>query len=137
MPTRRALTLLAMTEEANDPLKEPPSLDFEGRRIPVYPGDTVASALFRSGVRTFTRSIKYHRRRGLYCLSGDCPNCLVNVDGGPAFGPALRRRARPTREWLALCRACHLRARLLDVCAGLGMTEEQTASLAEPLEPVA
>jgi sarcosine oxidase, subunit alpha len=58
-------------------------LDFEGRSIPLREGDTVASALFRSGVRTFSRSFKYHRRRGLYCLTGDCPNCLVSVDGVP------------------------------------------------------
>ena len=58
-------------------------LEFEGNRIPVAAGDTVASALYRSGVRTFSRSIKHHRRRGLYCVTGDCPNCLVTVDGQP------------------------------------------------------
>jgi sarcosine oxidase, subunit alpha len=59
-------------------------LTFEGRSIEIESGDTVASALFRAGVRTFTRSLKYHRRRGLCCLTGDCPNCFVNVDGEPA-----------------------------------------------------
>ncbi len=59
-------------------------LDFEGRAIPVAPDDTVASALYRAGVRIFSRSFKYHRRRGLYCLTGDCPNCLMTVDGEPA-----------------------------------------------------
>jgi sarcosine oxidase subunit alpha len=58
-----------------------PTLDFEGRDVPVHDGDTVASALYRAGVRTFSRSLKYHRRRGLYCLTGDCPNCLVSIDG--------------------------------------------------------
>jgi sarcosine oxidase subunit alpha len=58
-------------------------LAFEGRRVAVEAGDTVASALYRAGVRTFTRSLKYHRRRGLFCLTGDCPNCLLNVDGDP------------------------------------------------------
>src|SRR5712691_1751124 len=58
-----------------------PTLDFEGRDVPVHEGDTVASVLYRAGVRTFSRSLKYHRRRGLYCLTGDCPNCLVNIDG--------------------------------------------------------
>ena len=56
------------------------TLDFEGRPVPVAPGDTVASALYRAGVRVFTRSFKYHRRRSLYCLTGDCPNCRVTVD---------------------------------------------------------
>ncbi|HET9724396.1 MAG TPA: 2Fe-2S iron-sulfur cluster-binding protein [Actinomycetota bacterium] len=59
------------------------SLDLEGRRVPLENGDTVASALFRAGVRTFNRSLKHHRRRGLYCLTGDCPNCLCTVDGEP------------------------------------------------------
>ena len=61
------------------------SFDFEGRRIQIERGDTVASALYRAGVRTFTRSLKYHRRRGLYCLTGDCPNCILNVDGEPGI----------------------------------------------------
>ena len=46
-------------------------------------GDTVASALYASGVSTFSRSFKYHRPRGLLCAAGRCPNCLVNVDGVP------------------------------------------------------
>jgi sarcosine oxidase, subunit alpha len=57
---------------------------FEGTPVTFEDGDTVASALYRHGVRTFTRSLKYHRRRGLYCGTGDCPNCLITVDGVPA-----------------------------------------------------
>src|SRR5262245_60685217 len=57
------------------------ALDFEGRRVAIHDRDTVASALFRAGVRTFSRSFKFRRRRGLYCLTGDCPNCLLTVDG--------------------------------------------------------
>jgi sarcosine oxidase, subunit alpha len=56
-------------------------IDFEGTEVPVQQGDTIAAALYRSGTRIFSRSFKYHRPRGLYCLSGDCPNCLVTVDG--------------------------------------------------------
>ena len=61
----------------------PEPLRFEGREVPVLDGDTVASALFRAGVRTFSRSLKNHRRRGLYCGSGECPNCALTVDGVP------------------------------------------------------
>jgi sarcosine oxidase subunit alpha len=60
-----------------------PSIRFERRRVGFEEGDSLAAALFRAGIRTFTRSIKHHRRRGLYCLTGDCANCLVNVDGVP------------------------------------------------------
>ena len=55
----------------------------DGRRIEVQDGDTIGSAAFRAGVRTFSRSLKSHRRRGLYCGTGDCANCLVTVDGMP------------------------------------------------------
>ncbi|MDP9241735.1 MAG: (2Fe-2S)-binding protein, partial [Actinomycetota bacterium] len=61
------------------------SFDFEGKRVPFEEGDTVASALFRAGVRTFSRSLKYHRRRGLYCMTGDCPNCILTVNGEPGL----------------------------------------------------
>jgi glycine cleavage system aminomethyltransferase T/thioredoxin reductase len=61
----------------------PGPLRFEGHEVRVLDGDTVASALFRAGVRTFSRSLKGHRRRGLYCGTGECPNCSVTVDGVP------------------------------------------------------
>lgn len=60
------------------------SINFEGRRLPVSDGDTIASVLHREGVTVISRSFKYHRPRGLYCGTGDCPNCLVTVDGEPA-----------------------------------------------------
>ena len=63
----------------------PGPLRFEGREVQVFEGDTVASALFRAGVRTFSRSLKGHRRRGLYCGTGECPNCTVTVDGVPGM----------------------------------------------------
>ena len=56
---------------------------FDGREIEAQAGDTVASALYRSGQRIFSRSFKYHRPRGLLCCSGKCPNCMMNVDGIP------------------------------------------------------
>ena len=62
---------------------KPISFEYEGRRISGYEGDTVASALYASGVDIFGRSFKYHRPRGLLCVSGRCPNCMMNVDGTP------------------------------------------------------
>ena len=67
---------------------------FNGRQFDAQPGDTVASALYRAGRRIFTRSFKYHRPRGLLCLSGRCPNCLMNVDGTPN----VRACVTPVRE---------------------------------------
>jgi len=70
------------------------------RRIPVEDGDTIASALYRSGIRTFSRSLKYHRRRGLFCGTGDCPNCLVTVDDVPG----VRSCVTPARDGMRVRR---------------------------------
>jgi sarcosine oxidase subunit alpha len=58
---------------------------FDGKPVTAFDGDTIGSALFAEGQRTFSRSFKYHRRRGLMCCAGHCPNCLVAVDGAPGI----------------------------------------------------
>jgi sarcosine oxidase, subunit alpha len=58
-------------------------LQFQGGAVEAKDGDTIAAALYRHGQRTFSRSFKYHRPRGLLCVAGKCPNCLMNVDGIP------------------------------------------------------
>ncbi len=67
---------------------------FDGKRIEAYEGDTIGSALYAAGQRTFSRSFKYHRRRGLMCCAGQCPNCIVAVDGAPGA----RACTEPVRE---------------------------------------
>jgi sarcosine oxidase subunit alpha len=71
---------------------------FDGRAVEGLEGDTVASALYAGGQRTFSRSFKYHRRRGLLCCAGQCPNCLVAVDGAPG----VRACVEPVREGMAV-----------------------------------
>ncbi len=56
---------------------------FEGESFPAHAGDTIASALAAGGIDIFSRGFKYHRPRGLLCVSGKCPNCLVNRNGVP------------------------------------------------------
>ena len=46
-------------------------------------GDTIATALHANGVRIFSRSLKYHRPRGLYSLDGECSNTCMQVNGIP------------------------------------------------------
>jgi sarcosine oxidase subunit alpha len=77
----------------------PESIAFslDGQRLLGRAGDTLAAALLRNGVTTFTRSIKYHRPRGPFCLAGSCGQCLLRVDGVPSL-PACRL---PLREGLA------------------------------------
>ncbi len=83
------------------------TLEFVGQRIPAYPGDTVASALYAAGVRIFSRSFKYHRPRGLLCCAGRCANCLMNVDGIPNVRTCTEpvrdgMRVRPQHAWPSL-----------------------------------
>jgi sarcosine oxidase, subunit alpha len=56
---------------------------YDGKKVEAFEGDTIASALYAAGQRTFSRSFKYHRRRGLMCVAGQCPNCICAVDGAP------------------------------------------------------
>jgi sarcosine oxidase subunit alpha len=70
------------------------SFRFDGKTVEAYEGDTIGSALYANGQRTFSRSFKYHRRRGLMCCAGQCPNCLVAVDGAPG----VRACTEPVRE---------------------------------------
>src|SRR5437762_7211226 len=70
------------------------TFQFDGKAVEARAGDTVASALYRAGRRIFTRSFKYHRPRGLLCMAGKCPNCMMNVDGTPN----VRACITPARE---------------------------------------
>ncbi len=57
--------------------------EFEGKQVVAHEGDTVGSALTAAGIDLLSRSFKYHRPRGLLCVAGNCPNCLMTVDGVP------------------------------------------------------
>ncbi len=83
------------------------SFTFAGERIPARAGDTIASALYAAGRRTFSRSFKYHRPRGLLCGAGQCPNCLMNVDGTPSVRACTEpvrqgMRVQPQNVWPSL-----------------------------------
>jgi len=59
------------------------SFTYRGRTLEGVHGDTIATALYANGVRVFSRSLKYHRPRGLYSLDGESANTLMSVDGVP------------------------------------------------------
>lgn len=68
-------------------------ITLDGEAIEAEEGDTVAAALLRARITTFTRSIKYHRPRGPFCLAGSCGQCLMRVDGVPSL-PSCQVRAQ-------------------------------------------
>ena len=59
------------------------SINYRGKTYGGFEGDTIATLLFANGIRIFSRSIKYHRPRGLYSLEGECSNTFMQVDGIP------------------------------------------------------
>lgn len=85
------------------------AFEFDGSPVEAFEGDTIASALAAAGRSTFSRSFKYHRPRGLLCMSGHCPNCLVAVDGVPNVRACTERvtagmRVRHQNAWPSLDR---------------------------------
>jgi sarcosine oxidase subunit alpha len=84
-------------------------LDFrwEGRAVTGLAGDTIVSALAAAGVSVFSRSLKYHRPRGVVTASFHDPGCLLQVDDEPNVRGAHRRLAagmdvRPQNAWPSL-----------------------------------
>jgi predicted molibdopterin-dependent oxidoreductase YjgC len=58
-------------------------LSFDGRRVRVGPGQTVAAALWAAGVRSWRTTRETGAPRGMFCGIGVCFDCLVTIDGTP------------------------------------------------------
>lgn len=56
-------------------------LTFDGRPVPVRPGQTVAGALWSAGVRSWRTTRVQGTPRGLFCGIGACFDCLATIDG--------------------------------------------------------
>jgi sarcosine oxidase, subunit alpha len=61
------------------------AVDFtwNGRPAFGHAGDTIVSALAAAGVRVFSRSMKYHRPRGVLTASCHDPGCMLQVGDEP------------------------------------------------------
>ena len=55
----------------------PTARSFDGDAVPARRGEPVAAALLAAGRPLVSRSAKYHRPRGAFCLTGSCGSCLV------------------------------------------------------------
>lgn len=56
---------------------------YQGESVKAYTGETIAAALYGSGVREFSLSPKKKRPRGFFCAIGKCSSCLMKVNGLP------------------------------------------------------
>jgi len=63
---------------------------WNGRPVTGFAGDTIVSALAAAGERVFSRSMKYHRPRGLLTASFHDPGCMVQVGDEPNVRAAHR-----------------------------------------------
>src|SRR5688500_8505255 len=63
--------------------REAVTVEFDGQPYQAYTSEPLAVALFASGAKVLSRSIKYHRPRAFFCLEGHCGACLARGDGLP------------------------------------------------------
>ncbi|MGN6795146.1 MAG: 2Fe-2S iron-sulfur cluster-binding protein [Streptosporangiaceae bacterium] len=63
---------------------------WNGRPVTGFAGDTIVSALAATGERVFSRSMKYHRARGVLTASFHDPGCMVQVGDEPNVRAAHR-----------------------------------------------
>ncbi len=85
----------------------PVSFRWDGREYQGYAGDTIVSALLAAGVRTFSRSFKYSRPRGVLTASFIDPGTTLQVGDEPNVRAGHRRVAagmdvRPQNAWPSL-----------------------------------
>jgi sarcosine oxidase subunit alpha len=60
-------------------------------RVPARAGEMVTTALLCAGIVATSRSLKFRRPRGPWCMQGDCGTCLVRIDGRPNQRACLTR----------------------------------------------
>ena len=70
--------------------RRPLSFTWNGKKLSGFAGDTIASALAANGVTVMSRSMKYHRPRGLLTADYWDPNAFVQVGDEPNVRAAHR-----------------------------------------------
>ena len=56
---------------------------WKGQKLSAMKGETIASALFANGIRTFGHHPRDGAPQGIFCANGQCAQCLVLADGRP------------------------------------------------------
>ena len=57
------------------------TFQFETKNVSFKPGQSIAGALFQSGIYDVSYSKQTKSERGAFCMNGDCCGCYVKVDG--------------------------------------------------------
>lgn len=95
---------------------------FNGKSLIGYEGDTIASALLANGVKTVTRSFKFHRPRGVVTAGCEEPNALLNVDFGAGSIPLVRTTTTPLKKGMKVESLCGYPSVRFDVARVLDYT---------------
>ncbi len=73
---------------------------WNGRKLPAFAGDTIASALLANDIPVVGRSMKLHRPRGVLTAGPEEPNALVTLGRGALLEPTARATMIPVRDGL-------------------------------------
>ena len=79
---------------------KPVTFRFDGKNLPGFEGDTLASALIANDVKLVGRSFKYHRPRGILTAGSEEPNALVEIGQGAERVPNVRATQQELFEGL-------------------------------------
>ncbi len=69
------------------PLSSPDTVfSFNGKKIKARKGEALSSALYAAGIHIFGHHDRDGGAQGIYCVNGQCSQCMVIVDGKPVKG---------------------------------------------------
>src|SRR5262252_3711160 len=76
---------MRLTPQPGEVIDRTTTVEFSwnGRPFTAFAGDTIVSALAAASERVFSRSLKYHRPRGVLTASFHDPGCMVQVGDEP------------------------------------------------------
>src|SRR5688572_16972845 len=97
---RRALMGYRLEKGGHVDRSQPIHFRWNGRRLPAFAGDTIASALLANDVAIVGRGMKLHRPRGVFAIGAEEPNALVTLGRGAEAEPSARATMIPVREGL-------------------------------------
>ncbi|MCK4236333.1 MAG: FAD-dependent oxidoreductase, partial [Candidatus Krumholzibacteria bacterium] len=62
------------------------SYTFNGEAMKAYEGEVITTALFANGIRVFGHHPRDGGSQGIFCVNGQCSQCMLLVDGVPVKG---------------------------------------------------
>jgi sarcosine oxidase subunit alpha len=81
----------------------------DGQAVAGFTHESLAAAILASGRTALSRSLRFHRPRAMFCSTGECGWCAMEVDGVPnvptcstacrAGAAARSQNAWPSAEW--------------------------------------